>query len=485
MTPLSPDKIKYLQNIALRYFKGEPISVVKIRLQTECSELGIGCKSLYKSIVLKNAENDTMIREILGSLNIKKSTIPGTQGRYEKLLTKSKNFHDLLTHLFHDGYHQVGLLLKMIENTKPKKNWPLIFAIGAASSAAIGALFYFSKSTLEAFGNWITRTFPSVVKWIISTFSSLRNIPLLGIASTGIVLAVNWYNTFARGTTTPTKKIMSLIFKTTTAGLTIGALFLSYLAAGALTLSAALLFVLSASIDVIKSTYTLLKNIRALRTLEVPDENADWETVAEYERAKNLQQRSAKTVWIKLGAAVLMTIAAVVWNFFPPSMMITVCCMAFIMLMMLAKRSMLSRINETAADNLQKNIQTIETKHVSRLSPSNQNDLIIPQEKQPDLEAREAMLLQRERNLNQQELALAERKKTLEDTLQALADGRLSSPARALMELQRGESTLTVSGSTSNTTAPPLLVRPAHAQNEELLVEDSGHNDNATQSSFR
>ncbi|ETO92349.1 hypothetical protein [Legionella oakridgensis] len=429
MIVLSRDESDNLKAIILNYLQGEPLRVVRVRLETECEELKTGCKTLYKAIELKS-KDDPFVLAILNSLNIKKATPGSKAGEYEKVLQKSENLYELLSNLYHDGYHHIGYLLRLIENTTPKRNWALIFTIGAFLSAGIGVFFYFNKKYFDAFTNWLSRSFPFVIDWCGKTFSLLKNIPLLGMVYNGLGLLFSWYNTFSNGTTTASHKLNSLFFKTLTASLNITAYFLSYTAGGAMMLPAAVLFVLSSSIDVFKSVYDFFKTRHALKTLKTPDEyERSWEQLAEYERAKNLHKRSMKSVWIKFTAAVLTTIAIGIWSFFPPNLIIMIGCIAFISLISLAKKSVLDAIYEQQAQQLQKKLQHIETTYHVELDPANQSSFVKLKQKRQHLDQHEVELARRE-------AALAKKEKEIAIRQQAILDSDESSPVKMLRSLK-------------------------------------------------
>ena len=340
MADLTLEQTIKLKTIVLQYLNGDTLSNLKFRLQAESFELKTSCKSLYQSITIKNKQDDPLITAILHSLNIKKSEPASLPGRYEKLLEKSNNLYELLKNLCHDSHHHVDYLLQEIEKTNPATNWTFIFMLGALISAGLGALFYAYKEYIEAIAERFVRTFPSIVNW-------------LGVIYTGLILAWNWYNTFAHGTVTTIEKSSRLFFKTLAAGLTISAYILSYLAAGAMTFPAAMLLALSSSIDVIQSAFNWFRSEHELQALAIPGAEADWEVIAEYERTKSFHQLDKNAVWIKIGAAILITIAAGIWNFFPPSLLITISCIAFISLIELTKHSIQAQMEESYARNLQ------------------------------------------------------------------------------------------------------------------------------------
>ncbi len=459
MTSLSVEQANSLKQIVLHYLQGENLSVVKVRLQAKCSELGKSTKSLYKLINIRTTTVDPYTQAILGSLNIQPHPHPPAKGTYEKLLEKSDDLHTLLKHLHHDGHRHIGYLLQLIENTKPKTNWALIFTLGAIASAAVGSLLYIFRELVEAAGSWFIQKFPNFINWLSKPATLLRFTPLIGIIYHGLGLIWSLYKTFANGTTTTIDKLQKLFFKTLASGSTIAAYSLTYYSVGAMSVPIAILFVLGASVDVFQGAFNLLRSNQALKTLDVPKENAPWEVVAEYERAKNSHQHAQKSVWIKIGAALLITTAVAVWQFFPPNIVLTIVSMVFISLTGLAKRAILNSFSEKSANDLQGKLSGIETSLKPELNPANKNTVIRLALRQQRLEAKE-------RALEAREQALMEREEIMLARTQEI---KLSSPAQALALLTKENSTITIA-------APALQSskQQPHVSDVTLPANDDG-----------
>lgn len=413
MTPLTQDQKKSLKTIILDYLQGTPNSVTQVCLQTQCAEFETSCKNLYQMVGV-DANDDDFLIAILGSLNITPSQ--GEAGTYEKLLRKSGNFYELLIHLSHDGHHHVTYLLNLIENTKPKKNWTLILLAASILTAGVGTFFHFQKPYFEALANWFNRTFPFVVNWFGKTFSLLRNIPILGIVTNSLLLSWSWYRTFSNGTTSTAHKLKSLLFKSLTGGLTIAAYALSYVANGAMMTASAVLFVLSSSIDIIESLYGWYQNNQLMRHTKRPQgDRASWKACAEYERLRQGNQASKQSLWVKLSAASLTMIAVGIWSFFPPSLLLTLSCIAFISLVSLTKKAFISHCNDMLAENLQTNLRHLTIEKESELTPSQRILSVQLQREKTALEAREAALAETQSSLEAEAVRLSDKARQLEE----------------------------------------------------------------------
>jgi len=429
MLELTAQQTYQLELIVLDYLQGQDLDVTRVSLTAASARLTAPCKAMFKSIPLKadslnqlnNDESedpsvehyeDPTIVAILASLNIKRSQTD-EDGPYKKLM-QSKNLYDLLKNLSHDGHHHVEYLLDLIEHTKPRYDWTLVYIIGAITSAGLGAIADTNRQLLAAIGQWFSETFPVVVTWLGRTFSVLRNIPLLGILVNSVILTWNWYSTFTNGTTTTPKKLQELFFKTLTSGLTISAYTLAFLAGGIITTPAALLFVSSSATKVIQGIYNWYKNSQPTP----PAQEVSWEVQAEYARAENLHQRSKNSALVKIGAAILTTIAVAVWDFGPHSLVFTSLCVAFISMTALTEWSLLSSIKESAAYQLQAIIGYNGITRTEEVRPALSDvSRVNDQRRNLNLARRqfEIAAAERLRVLEEKELRLALRESHLED----------------------------------------------------------------------
>lgn len=467
-TTLINNQNEELKDIVVKYLQGEAIRIVKIRLAEVSESSGKNGNDLYKAMPIdRSCTNDKFLTAILGSLNIKPTG--NDSGEYERLIHKSKNFHELLLNLYHDGHHHVGYLLQLVDNTKPPRNWATIFILGTLLSGSLGIFGYFKKEYIDTALAWATETFPTVISWLGRTFSMLRNIPLLGIIYNSLGLLAYWYTTFRNGTTTTQYKLENLLFRTLTAGLVIAAYCLTYLAEGLLTVPAATLFVLGSSIDVIKGIYNYFQTSNALLSLPPREHEQNWEELAELERAKNLSYRSLSSVWIKLAAAVLTTAAVVVWNFSPPNLIITVTSMAVISLISLTKRTLLAGIHESYAHRLQKSIRDgVMSDKSPELTPQCAQASTMLKDRENSLEQLRLQLEQKKQELDKRETVLGSREKDIvilakgvTDTLEAIAKGQeLSSSAQTLRLLTPQKAIMAVPINDEDETLEQLGVAP-------------------------
>ncbi|HHF7344372.1 TPA: hypothetical protein ACPSKB_000776 [Legionella feeleii] len=363
MPKLSERKAKTLKLIVLRYLQGANLDLTKESLERECLELNYPCQDLFEFIELKD-ENDPLILAILGSLAVKKNrpndaskADSKTEGAYEKLFANSKNLYELLTHLYHDGHHHLGYLLKVIDKTKPSYLWTLI--AGALSSIGLGSWAYNSGAG-HAILIWIERIAPPLIHWLSKSVSILRNMPLLGVIYNTLTLSWIWRSTLAYGTTTNPRKVYYLFFETLAKTLTIIAYLLALMAIAHMTIIPACLFIASSFSDVVKSVCSLFINYQQKKTIDfVIDRSAPWEKQAQQRRSINLIERSSETVWVKLFAAGLTTTTVAFMCLIPPSLFLSASCLTVMALVFLAKHSLLASVHELFAVKLQVSISEI------------------------------------------------------------------------------------------------------------------------------
>lgn len=400
MIALTEKTIYDLKLILLDHVQGTAIDVTKVRLAIICAELNVSCTTLYKSIPIectpqepqdhgdsssdedspspesptdssRSRQTKDLVPFILHSLHLKESN-NANPGSYERILAKSKTLYDLLKTLTDDEHPQINYFFEeLVKTIKPRSNWTPIFLLSAMISAAVGGTVYFNRQYLAAIGKWFAHSFPLAINWLAKTFSVLRNIPLLGIIVNSLLLTWNWYNTFFNGSNLTSKRLLHLFFKTLSISLTISAYTLAFFSAGIITGPSAILFILASATKVVQGSYEWWKNAKP-ETL--PGRNSSWLDWAKYIREENLHQRAKRATLVKIGAALFTTIAVGVWDFFPPSLVFTAVCVAFISFTALTEWSLLHSIKETAADNLQTAISKITTHRSSDLRPADQSD---------------------------------------------------------------------------------------------------------------
>ncbi|WP_019215337.1 hypothetical protein [Legionella tunisiensis] len=353
MPKLNKGKANTLKLIVLDYLQGESLNNTRERLKNECLELNYPCHDLFQFIVLEVKDrNDPLLLAILDSLDVNNAP----EESYEKLFANSKNLYELLTHLYHDGHHHLGYLLKLIDKTKPSYLWTLI--AGAISSIGLGSWAY-NRGAGRAILIWIERSAPPFIHWFSKTISILRNIPLLGVMYNSLTLGWIWQSTLAYGTTTNPRKVYYLFFETLAKTLTIIAYLLALMAIGHMTIIPTCLFIGSSCVDVIKSFCSIFINYKQKKMISSLDAPDTWAKKAQQIRSINLIERSSETVWVKLLAAGSTTITVAFMCIVPPNLLLSASCLLVMALIFLAKHSLLAGVHELFAVKLQLSISEI------------------------------------------------------------------------------------------------------------------------------
>lgn len=346
--------IDRLKQIVFDYIRhGERPNTTKLRLFNECDDpkIRLKCRKLYQLIPIE--QHDLLIELFLFDLGL-------TESDTRQLLDNSSNLYELLKHLSANGHQQVRKLLQLIDNTSPTTNWTNVFFLATLGSAALLMLILTKEQHVQIAWDWITEAFPFITQWLSHTFSLLSNIPLLGMAYNSTLLIWGWYQTFSNGTMNTTEKLSTLLFKTITATLNITAYACSYAIGGAMTLPGAILFVLSAGLDIVQSATGLVHSNQALKKLAKPSSYSSSDIQAQRARVENHHQQTLQSLWIKVIAGLLITATVGIWCFFPPSFLVTIGCISFIALTSLTKWSILSSIEDSHERQLQARIRDIK-----------------------------------------------------------------------------------------------------------------------------
>lgn len=339
--------------------KGSDVIKIKENLQNlrdkQKEKRSLSGRMLCELTPINATENKRFIRAILGNLGLSDEE----QAQY---LAKrpAANLYQLLSNLYNDDpvrYNHLRRLLVEINQLKPPRNWALISSLGALLSAAVGAALFYRQDYAEIIENWAHRTMPTIFDWLSKTFSLLRNLPILGMVLQSIGLAWAFITTFANSTNNTEYKLSRLFFKTLAASLSIGAYALMYLAAGLTTPLAAGLFIASSAIGLLKSLYTLFQTRSDY--VDPTTLAQTYEHIAANERVGNMLTRNRRTFGVQFLAAALTTAAVATMCILPPSLIIFLSCMAFMILVEQVRSTLTANIHDTCDIELQERIHQL------------------------------------------------------------------------------------------------------------------------------
>jgi len=349
-----------LINVVYDYLNGVDTSIVRATLTVLCNETEGDARSLYQSILVY-PENENALFKML--------RVPQNK---QKNYRDAMNLFELLTHLHQDGYGHghLGFLLRLINDTKYHHHLGLKRAV--ASSIIImstAAFFYIYPQYFQQTRRFIATILPRILlDWIKKTFSILRNITFIGMGYSIITFLLFLYQTFYHGFSNLNQKLTAVFFKSSATSLSLAGYILCFLAAGVATPLTGVLFISAAGVDVIESlvSYFMIR----LKPLFKPNPNdSTWNELADRARQINQREQALKSMWVKLGGALLVTGLVAVWCFFPPSLILTLTCMASITVVGLIKAAMLSSIESGYTEKLQKKLQSVAESYISNETP--------------------------------------------------------------------------------------------------------------------
>lgn len=338
-----------LINTVYGYLNGADITKVRAILNATCNETEADAKSLYKSILVYPKIEE----ELFKMLQVPESM--------QKNYRNKEHLFELLTHLHQDGYSHGHLahFLTLIDKTKYHNyKGTKIAILSSFTLVNISAFFYIYPEYFRKAQQFILSVLPRILfDWIKKTFSILRNLPFIGIIYTSVTFFAFLYQTFYHGLSNLSQKLTAVFFRGAATGLSLTAYIMCFLTAGVATPLTGILFISGSAIDVIQSVV----NYCMIRFKPIPKHESTsptWEIVADHVRQKHQQQHAGKTVWVNLGAAILLTAVVAMWCFFPPSILLTLGCMAATVVVSGVKYLTLSHIEAQYTEKLQRSLQT-------------------------------------------------------------------------------------------------------------------------------
>jgi hypothetical protein len=321
--------------------------------------LNISCKALYQAIPVNPLEHNYQ-DIILVSLDISEES-----PLRHSLLKSSQNLYQLLQNIHHNGEHHLKALITKIDETTQPHPWDAYLTTLTLVVGGIGAMFYIKQDFFWATVEWILSTGKTTTALIIRTLLELPNIALIGLGYNVILLAYQWYCTFAYGTIIPKHKLSRLTFVTLGKTFNIAAYLLSYLAAGVMTPISAMPFIVGSLMDVLGGIYDLLvlyhpdNPLLSLiapkapnpEVVEVKDE--PWAKMAARFRQENHKDQLWGILWVKLVAAIILSTSVIICCVFPPSAFLSILCFIVGCLVALARNAIIQTIEQNYDDKLQ------------------------------------------------------------------------------------------------------------------------------------
>ena len=306
-----------LINTIYKYLDGGETAEIREILNKLYNDSSINRLDLDQPILVNNEIENTLFKMLC---------VPEDKQNHYR---HKNNLFQLLDHLNQDnfGHGHLGFLISLIDHAKynsyrQKKN-PLSFLVRLV---ALMVFFILRK--------------PVFINTGYTSFSFLRFL----------------YRTFRHGLSNLKQKLLDLFFRGLATGLSLAGYILCFLAAGVTTPLITILFISSEAIDLVQN----LTNYFMIRLKPINKQEAGlvtWDYIADQERQKNQQEQAEKSVWINLGAALLVTGIFVILLFFPQGLIPPLVCMMTFGIIAAVKSALLSSIESECLENLQKALQ--------------------------------------------------------------------------------------------------------------------------------
>lgn len=340
MKALEQHQIFNCKEIVLDHIQGRATPLtIKARLSELCREVNANGTEIFKSIDLNRRDHG--IKILLKSLNCSDCEI-------DELFDQHSNFYSLIRHVAKTKNDEhLGYLVELISRTRPPFNWLVLMLSGTITSVLVGVFLHFNHKYLNSMVSWFNKTFPAIKKFFSSAFNILKNVPIFLAAFNTITLLVTWYRVLTHQSKSNEEKIVELSFKTASHALAITGYTLSFLAAGVVSFPIAILFVLRSLMEGAKGIYDIIK--AKINESKEPENNTNqWSFKAEKVKKTIYNTLRSRSGWIKIGAGLLTAAAVAMMVFFPPSLVLTVSCLAFIWLIDLTKSIWINNLSTKA-----------------------------------------------------------------------------------------------------------------------------------------
>jgi hypothetical protein len=326
------------------HLMGEERGILQARLQKLCEHersAGKSALTLYSEAHISERELERLTQLLCTTEAFSQSD--NLFGWIKRLSQKNYSHRHL-----EDFYH-------LIKDITPQHSWatPLFFiTLGTALSGIYLTLIPEHMRALEAFAIEIA---PIIMGFLQTTFSVLKNIPLLLIIYNAICIPSRTFHSIFTDTfRSPEKRLQKWATAILPPIFSLCSYYLCYAANGVFTPLAVVFFIASSLIGVMNA----FLNLYQLK--ELGDEPGECETLEiklDFIRQEARLERTKQTITVNLIASILISINVVLWALLPPSFFIMISSILFINLVGFTKNAMLNRIHRKGAECLQKNLE--------------------------------------------------------------------------------------------------------------------------------
>ncbi len=329
------------------YLKGENIEKIRADIIDACNESNHRAKFLYHERPI----DEIICKDLFTLLNI-------PEKEWHKYLEINKLLV-LLNRLHQDGYghNHLEYLLKLINKSQPEHHLRNALITGGIVLTLLSYLILTQQSIFDAlkgFGQLISADI--MFDWLKQTLSLSKNIPIIGIFFNACFLLWKLYDGYYYSSGNPRQKINSILFAVLSKGAAISGYAITITAAGVVTPIAGILFIFSTLIEVVESVVHYYSVLPQLTNLSTP---STWGEKADQARLKNQHQLVASSLWVKISAAIIISLAVAIWCFCPLSLPLVLSVIAIMILTNVIKHIILTHIESNHASWLQNEIKAI------------------------------------------------------------------------------------------------------------------------------
>lgn len=321
--------------ILKKFARGGSPKKVKELLEDNISSL-----SSFKGELLKNYIGELDELMLRRGIELKK-------GSYAYSLLNEKRdkatLYDFLLALAHDEAYSILPLIRQVKSAKYpddvafKRQAQFFAVIGVIGTIIVDPkhLIQFSIKGIE-------------------TLAPIAQIGVLGGAFNALYSLYQAANILLDPTKTVPKKIVDLSFLTISTVLNSFAYINMIQAAGVISSSTAVLFILASAVELLQNVCQLIKAYYEMKQVKEPHASSSPEERVKYMHAMLLFKRRQATVLTSLLAATLATVVMAGYVLFPPSMLITAIAVVSFIAILAIKSYISSKIKDTFDEKLQK-----------------------------------------------------------------------------------------------------------------------------------
>ncbi len=345
------------------HLMGEERGILHARLQKMCDHEKDGGKSAL-ALYNEAAVSETELARLTQLLCISE-TFNQTDNLFGWVKTFSqKNY----------GHRHLEDFHHLIKHITPQQSWAMTLVFLTLGTAISGIYLTLIPEHMRALETLVIELMPIITSFLQTTFSVLRNIPLLLIIYNAICIPLRTYHSIFNDTfRSPEKRLQKWAAAVLPPIFSLTSYYLCYAANGVFTPLAVVFFIASSFIGVVDGLF----NFYQLKELgHQPAETEPLEIKLDFIRQEARLGRTKQTITVNLIASILISVNVILWALLPPSFFTMISSIIFINLVGFTKSAMLNRIHRKDAEHLQRKL---EEESLENLSSFEQRPSQVPQ----------------------------------------------------------------------------------------------------------